>query len=197
MDTNCIIALEKKEKFSPSIRKLIQMHKEGKIALGVVAISASERLPNGKYLTNFKDFLLRIKDVGLSEAKILEPLAYLGITFLGYFVLHGKKSSELEERIQKIIHPNFEMEYEDYCKKCVYELDDPKAWRKWVNAKCDVLAMWSHIWYKGDIFVTTDNRFFKIKKICTRENGSWRYFKTKRGNTETKIKFYLMTEIYP
>jgi len=22
--------------------------------------------------------------------------------------------------------------------------------------KCDVLALWSHVWFKGDIFITTD-----------------------------------------
>jgi hypothetical protein len=27
-----------------------------------------------------------------------------------------------------------------------------------------VLIMWSHIWYKGDIFVTRDKRFLNTKK---------------------------------
>jgi len=38
------------------------------------------------------------------------------------------------------------------------------VWKKWLNAKCDVLALWSHIWYKGDIFVTRDEIFFNTTK---------------------------------
>ena len=161
MDTNCIIALEKKEESAPYIRKLIQMHKNGKINLRIVAISASEKLPSGTYLLNFKEFLKRIKDVGLSEAKILEPICYWDMTYWDHCVWGDEKLSEREEEIQKIIHPTYEMTYADHCKKHGYQIDDPKKWQKWVNAKCDVLAMWSHIWYKGDIFVTIDGDFFK------------------------------------
>ena len=90
------------------------------------------------------------------------------------------------QKIQKIIHPTFEMEYEDYCKKRGYELDNPKAWRNWVNAKCDVLAMWSHIWYKGDIFVTTDNHFFKSKKSALLKLGAGDILKPKEALQKLK-----------
>jgi len=36
--------------------------------------------------------------------------------------------------------------------------------RLWKNAKCDVLALWSHIWYGSGIFVTGDNNFLKKTK---------------------------------
>jgi hypothetical protein len=35
---------------------------------------------------------------------------------------------------------------------------------KWRNAKCDVLALWSHIRFNGDVFVTSDKNFWKQKK---------------------------------
>jgi hypothetical protein len=34
----------------------------------------------------------------------------------------------------------------------------------WRNHKCDVLAMWCHIHYGGDVFVTTDRNFMKASK---------------------------------
>jgi hypothetical protein len=36
-----------------------------------------------------------------------------------------------------------------------------KLERDWRNKKCDVLSMWCHIYYGGDIFVTSDKNFFK------------------------------------
>lgn len=36
--------------------------------------------------------------------------------------------------------------------------------RKWKNAKCDVLAIWSHAFRKRQVFVTTDRNFHKTSK---------------------------------
>lgn len=44
-------------------------------------------------------------------------------------------------------------------------MDDGQLSHKWLNAKCDVLALWSHIYYGGDIFVTSDENFHKEKKL--------------------------------
>jgi hypothetical protein len=76
----------------------------------------------------------------------------------------GGTLEELERKIQGILFPTIELEYDDFCKKCGLKPDNRKAWRKWVNAKCDVLALWSHIWYSGDIFVTRDQNFHKETK---------------------------------
>jgi hypothetical protein len=76
----------------------------------------------------------------------------------------GGELSELECKIQQILFPKIQLEYRDYCEKHSLKLDDEKAWRTWANAKCDVLSLWSHIWYKGDIFVTRDNNYFKKTK---------------------------------
>ena len=53
--------------------------------------------------------------------------------------------------------------FADYCRKrglSSSENLDPT----WRNAVCDVKSMWSHIWYKGDIFVTSDGNFLRSKK---------------------------------
>ena len=41
---------------------------------------------------------------------------------------------------------------------------DPRLHREWINKKCDVQAMWCHIHYSGDAFVTSDTNFHKHTK---------------------------------
>jgi hypothetical protein len=161
LDNNCIIDLEQNRPAAPHIKRLIQMHSNQEINLRVVAISASERKPDGTYVSNLNEFKERIAAVGLADAKILPTIAYLGIAFLGYCLLSGGALEELERKIQGILFPKIELEYGDFCKKRGSDPDDRKVWRKWVNRKCDVLALWSHIWYGGDIFVTRDQDFHK------------------------------------
>ncbi len=36
--------------------------------------------------------------------------------------------------------------------------------REWRRDKCDVLSLWCHIWYQGDVFVTADKNFHKATK---------------------------------
>lgn len=88
LDMNSIIDLEQNNAYAPFINGLIQMNRNGKVKLRIVAISASERKRGGATIQNFDEFKRRIDALG-------------------------------------------------------------KAWRRWLNAKCDVLTMWSYIWYKG------------------------------------------------
>lgn len=157
LDMNCIIDLEKGKVTAPYIKKMIQLHKERKITLRVVAISASERKPDGTYASNFDEFKERISRLGMMDVEILKPIGYWGITFWDYCVWGGGRLSELERKIQEILFPEIEMEYKKYC----LNLNNKEKWRKWVNAKCDVLALWSHIWNDGGIFVTNDTNFHK------------------------------------
>lgn len=164
LDMNCIVALEKWDEIASYIREMIEMHKDRKINLRVVAISASELKPDRTYASNFNEFRERIDGLGLIDVEILKPIAYFGIAFFDYCVFGGGQLSELERKIQEILFPEIELEYKEFCRKQGLNLDDKEMWRKWVNAKCDVLALWSHIWNGGGIFVTTDNNFHKKTK---------------------------------
>lgn len=161
LDNNCIIDLEQNRPTAPYIKSLIQMHREGKINLRVVAISASERKPDDTYTSHFNEFKERIIAVGLGDVEILATPLYTGLGYVGYSLVSGGALEELERKIQGILFPKIELEYSDFCKKRGLDPDSRKAWRKWVNAKCDVLALWSHIRYDGDIFVTRDKDFHK------------------------------------
>jgi len=164
LDMNCLIALEKGEPEAPYIKKMIEMCKDRQINLRVVAISASEKNPNGTYASHFDEFKERIDAIGLGEAKVLNTIARAGMCYTGYCVFAGGDLSDLEREIQEVLFPTVETEYREYCRKRGLDLDDKNAWQKWANAKCDVLALWSHIWNGGGVFVTSDSEFHKKTK---------------------------------
>jgi hypothetical protein len=164
LDNMCIIDLEKNREHAPQIKKLIQMHCEREISLRIVATSASELKPDHTYPSHFDEFKQRIASVGLGGVEILPTLFYIGLSFVGYCVVGGRWLGELEKEIQAILFTENEREYGDFCRKYGYDREDKVAWRKWANRKCDVLTLWSHIWYNGDIFVTNDDDFHKPTK---------------------------------
>jgi hypothetical protein len=163
LDMNCIIDLEKNNSYAPDLLKLVELNIERKIDLRITAASASEQKPDDTSASNFSEFKDRLARIGLSSLEILPTLLYVGVSYIGYCLVGGGKLSELEESIQQILFPQVELGFSDYCKKRGLALDDQKAWRRWVNRKCDVLGMFSHIWHNGDLFVTRDSNFHKEK----------------------------------
>jgi hypothetical protein len=164
IETNAIIALENDEPMARYISELIKMNKLGRINLRLGAISASENLSTGEKYLNFSEFVERIAKVGLSDVEILKPVGYFDITYYGMCVYQGEETKKLEKAIQNIIHSNYEVEFKDHCEKYGVPKSDLETYKKWLNAKCDVLAMWCHIWYKGDLFVSWDEHFLEPKK---------------------------------
>jgi hypothetical protein len=164
LDMNCIVDLEQGNVTSSYIKELIQMHKDQKINLRVVAISASELKPDRTYVSDFNEFKERIDSIGLADVQVLKPIAYQGIAFHNYCVQGVGDLGMLEKEIQEALFPETEIKYIDFCKKRRLNPNNKKNWRKWINKKCDVLAMCSHIWNDGGIFVTTDNNFHKKTK---------------------------------
>lgn len=150
LDTNTIIDLEEKRPAAPYIRALIDMHEDQVINLRVVAISASERKPDGKYASNFDEFKQKIAAVGLEHAEVLKPIAYWDITFWDRCLWAGDQMMDLERKIHEILFPQIEF--------------DGETDQRWRNAKCDVLALWSHIWHGSGIFVTSDTDFHQETK---------------------------------
>jgi hypothetical protein len=173
LDTNSIVDLEQNNEWAPYIRELVQMHKDRKIHLRIVAMSASERKPNRTYSRNFDEFKKRINRIGLSDAEILKPICYWDVSFWDCCVWSDETTSKLEKDIHRVLFPTIEFEYAKYCKSQGLNEKNTDAYKKWLNAKCDVLILWSHIWYKGDFFVTRDKRFFrKTKKLVLARLGA-------------------------
>ncbi|MCW4053198.1 MAG: hypothetical protein NWE78_08345 [Candidatus Bathyarchaeota archaeon] len=166
LDNMCIIDLEKQREDAPQIKKLIQMHHDKEINLQVVAASASELKQDRKtHPHHFDEFKKRLASASLSEVKILPTLAYTDISFLDYCVVGGGWLSQLDREIHAILFSEDEVDYSDFCRKYGYDKETREKWNDWVRKKCDVLTLWSHIWFNGDIFVTRDNNFFDSTKM--------------------------------
>jgi hypothetical protein len=175
LDNMCIIDLERNREHAPQIRKLIQMHRDREINLQVVATSASEKKLDGTHPSHFDEFKHRIASTELGDVKILPTLCRSDFSFSDHCVCGGRWLDELEKEIQTILFTTDEVEYGDFSRKYSYDEKDKKGWIEWVNNKCDVLTLWSHIWYNGDIFVTDDNNFHEpTKKPRLIELGSGR-----------------------
>jgi hypothetical protein len=166
LDMNSIIDLEKKKGDWMHIEHLIKMYEKGQIRLRVVAISASEQKPDRTYPSNFSEFKDRIAAIGLEMAEILKPLGYVGITYNDWCVVADKKTGpmvNLERKIHRILFPETQFSYREFCKKNHIDINSHPMDHNWRNHKCDVLALWSHIYYGGGIFVTRDADFHRKK----------------------------------
>lgn len=164
LDMNCIIDLEERTGPVRDIETLIRMHKQHRITLRIPAICASERRRNGRYTSNFAEFRNKIVAIGLDNVEILRPIARFDMTFLDWCVFAGKQMVDLERRIQEVLFPRIEFAYGDYCRRHNIDPDNEPTDRRWRNAKCDVITLWSHVHYGSGIFVTTDSNFHKRSK---------------------------------
>lgn len=159
LDNNCLISLDIGDQDSPIIRQIIDLHASKVIQVFIPAIAASENQQGGKLYRNFKEFKQFLKKIGCDNCHLLNPLMYLDVTYLGHCVLGP---SSLEEPIHKILFPKIHFNYVDYCQFRGIHHDTVD--RKWINVKCDVQAMWCHIHYGNDVFITNDGNFHKATK---------------------------------
>ena len=158
LDTNSLYELESSAG-ERALRQLVALGKEGGIVMQIPAIAASEKQRDGRHLGDFAVFRERVDHLGLDGVELLRPLAYIGMCYIGWAVIIGPESRAVERRIHEILFPQIAFEASKHC-----ERDDVRSRERWRNAKCDVLAMWCHINYGGEVFVTRDRNFFKLSK---------------------------------
>jgi len=159
LDTNCLYELDAQDAPSLSLGRIRELGRESRIVVCVPAIAASERQPDGQQLSNFGQFRERLEQIGLESSEILRPIAYLGIAYLDWCVLSGPILETKERAIHEILFPSIAFKAAEHCPPV-----DVDGRRKWRNAKCDVQAMWCHIHYGGNIFITRDRNFHKMSK---------------------------------
>ena len=162
LDTNCLIDLEERRPSAVHLDALIAQFRAEKIQLCIPAISASERTKAGLFAPTFTAFESKLKNVGLERAELLLPLGYFDVTYWDH-CLFGD-GDKLEPQVHRILFPELPFAWGDYCKQTGTDVDAIASDRRWRNAKCDVLAIWSHIKYGADLFVTSDENFLKTGK---------------------------------
>ena len=83
-DTNCIIALEENRPDAMHLRRIAQAAAKQQLELRIVAISASERQPDGRYSENFSVFRAKVVNIGLGDVQILSAPAIVGMAYVGH-----------------------------------------------------------------------------------------------------------------
>jgi hypothetical protein len=167
LDMKCLIDIDEDRPDAAHVRALADAHATGKANVAIVAMSASEKQKDGRYIKNFEEYRERLAALRLAHLDILKPMAYWDICFWDWALSADADMLELEKQIHTILFPAVEFSWEDYCR--ANRLDPAtsspsREYHKWINRKCDVQAIWSHIHGKRDVFVTGDGKFFKVTK---------------------------------
>ena len=163
-DTNCIIALEENGNEAGDLRRIVQSATERTLRLRVVATSASERQADGSISESFCDFEAKIAKVGLQDAEILLPPSIWDVTYWDHCIWATEQDWKQAGEIHRLLFPTCPFEYEDYCRRFDLDPTAPGADGKWRNRVIDTLALWTHIYNGGGVFVTSDNDFHGPKK---------------------------------
>jgi hypothetical protein len=167
LDTNCVLAVDECRPEAPSIRLLAGAHANKTADVAVVAIMASEKQRPGQRVEDFGTFRSRLSHLGLGHLGLCLPLFYFDISFFDHCLWASPDAVALEQRIHRVLFPQIEFEYEDFCKARGLAVA-PNVWDKprepWRNAKCDVQAIWSHINGGRNTFVSDDDDFHKATK---------------------------------
>jgi hypothetical protein len=172
LDPTCILDLERDGPTLPHIRGLIDAHDNGRIEVGVLALAPSEKHRGRYYPETFRAFEERLDDLGIRHLPLVVPKLYLDIGFLDC-ALVAHDEGDLERHLHEILHADVEFSYDAFCQARAI---DPRApgWfgrQTWRNAKCDVLALWSHINDNRDVFVTTDETLLGSRSFLLNSLG--------------------------
>lgn len=169
MDSNCLIALEKTKGESNAIRRLVGLHDIGLMTICVPFSVALERQQNGEYLVNCRPFEERAQELCRRAFEFLYPPLILDFSFVGRSVYAGEQSRALMRNLHRILFSQHEFAWTDCARS--HGLDPHEAfegqhreWHKWRNRVCDTLAIWCHLHYSCDCFVTDDGNFHKKSK---------------------------------
>lgn len=170
-DHNLLIDLEEGKEAGKELEYALGLHDSGEVTICVSAIGASERLREKAYASSFSAFQNRVRELSFREFEILKPLGYWNVTFWDWCVWgdQGPAGSVLEESIHRILFPQIEFSWQDHADACGQDPNEASEeqhseWGRWRNRKCDTLAMWCHIYYGGDAFVTRDKAFHQPTK---------------------------------
>lgn len=165
-DTNCVIAVADSRPEAKDVLRMAAAHASGEASVALVAISASERQQSGKPLKSVDEFKTRVASLGLGHLELLAPLAYWDVTFWDFSLWSNDAMVQVEHSIHEILFPNIEFLWADFCAASGLDPANTPPDRKWRNAKCDVLAYWSHVHAAREVFVTSDQNFHAATKAC-------------------------------
>jgi len=181
LDWNCIIDLEEDRPAAPYLRQIQGWHNQGMVHL---CMAAAHRLENPRSwdvpTINQDAWEEKLREVGLADIELREARSrgFLGPDGILQFDI--QLDLWVMEEIHNRLSPGIDFQYYTYCARCgvdpinrrlrpsldaVYkevEEDQKYVLRKWTNAKCDALSLYTYSTWAGpdDLFVTTDEADF-------------------------------------
>ncbi|HSL83374.1 MAG TPA: hypothetical protein VLF66_11405 [Thermoanaerobaculia bacterium] len=114
-------------------------------------------------MPNFEVFKRKVNQVGLADVEILAPIGYWNVTYLDFCLWADSELVELEQRVHQVLFPEIAFTLKDHLGGTTGEEREQRE-RRWRNAKCDVLALWSHIHHGCSVFVASDHNFHATTK---------------------------------
>jgi hypothetical protein len=161
LDMGCLADLEDGHSAASYLRSLLRLHERRVLTLRVVAIGASERHADGVFAAEFPEFADRIAALGLQDAEILEPVFRWGLSFAGWSLWPDVELERLERRIHDVLYRRIDFCWSDYLARRGAGTDRAVLHARWRQARCEVLTMWAHLRYDGDIFVTRNEVYWQ------------------------------------
>lgn len=167
LDMNSVFALYENRAAASAVRRLVAAHEAGLADVAVAAVMPSDKQDGRGAVESFEQFRDRLRRLGLWRLGLALPPRYYDISFFDASVRMDEKGARLDRDLHRAICPAVAFDLDDVC--AAHGLTGAsQAWtadaRRWRAAKCDVLALWSHIVGGRDVFVTTDGLFFDRSK---------------------------------
>ena len=162
-DTNQLLDIKNCTGDMASLTQLLKFNTAKLITICIPATAASENQPSGGPLDEYSRFSALVSSLPIDRYEELIPMSYMDMTYYDRGLWVGQEQVELEHKIHDILFHEVEYDYVDYIatrSQPVTKCLDPR----WRNIKCDVQAMWCHIYYGSDVFVTEDGNFHKAPK---------------------------------
>ena len=159
LENNALVNLENGTGQIDALRELRALHKARKICICIPAMAASENQRGNMAIPNYGQFLEFLKKIDLHDMEELLPVCFWDVTFWDHCVFADDMT--LDRAIHDILFPGVQYDHENNDEMATSEDGVSKKWR---NVKCDVQALWCHIHYGADIFVTEDKNFHRTTK---------------------------------
>ncbi|OJU71378.1 MAG: hypothetical protein BGO05_09850 [Rhizobiales bacterium 63-7] len=163
LDTNCLIAVEDGRAERSSVLSLIDAQRQEAADLAMVASSAAERQIGGGALENIEEFRKRMETLGFGGIELLKPIAVWNLSYWDFAIYPSDEAADLQTEIFSALFPSTNPKWPAYAGEKGVDPDDIESregW-KWRNRFLDAQAMWGHIFYGRDVFVTSDRNFSK------------------------------------
>ena len=175
-DWNCVIAVENGQPEAPDLQALVELHRERRIEVALLAASASENTRSRIFPGSARLFEERRSSIGWDDLPLVLMPAARGLSYFDYSYIVGDADTfnsdvdalwrVLATRVERnpLRHLPGDLRWDDAAIQSTHL-------SKWRNAWCDVMSAYSHIRAGRDVFVTLNTKHFQKNSEKLRNIG--------------------------